>query len=484
MATYYWVGGTGTWDASTTTNWAATSGGAGGVGPPTASDNATFDGSSGSGTVTTAAGATANVVTLNNVNISIVLGAALTTTAGFFLTTGTLNLNSFNANFNDFSASNSTARTISSGTGQFFITGQNATVLNINTVTNLTYTDRATYNLSSAPSSGTRLAQHGFISTEALMPNINVSAGTDTITLNGFWYTVNFTGFSGTLNNNGRNIYGNLTVSTGMTLTAGTGKTDFRGTAAGKTITTSGKTFDFPLEFVGTGSVWSLQDNLTVGSTRLVTLSAGTLNANGNNVSLGTFASTGTTARTLTIGSGTWTVEGSGATAWNTATTGLTITASTGAISMTSASAKTFVGSGKTWPTLNQAGAGALTITGNNTFANITNSVQPTTVTLTAGSTQTVTSFTLSGTAGSLVTLNSSSAGSQATLTDSTGTNTVTNTDIKDIAAAGGATWLAYTADGNVDSGNNTGWVFASTPAFLYAEFPQEIRSFTEKRRF
>lgn len=47
MATRYWVGGNGTWDASTTTNWATVPGGAGGASAPTSSDNVVFDGSSG-----------------------------------------------------------------------------------------------------------------------------------------------------------------------------------------------------------------------------------------------------------------------------------------------------------------------------------------------------------------------------------------------------------------------------------------------------
>lgn len=52
MADRYWTG-TGNWaDAA---NWAATSGGAGGAGAPTASDNAYFNASSGSGTCTVAA---------------------------------------------------------------------------------------------------------------------------------------------------------------------------------------------------------------------------------------------------------------------------------------------------------------------------------------------------------------------------------------------------------------------------------------------
>ena len=70
MADRYWVGGNGTWDASTTTNWSATSGGAAGASAPTTADNAIFNGSSGTGTVTINAGATclnldASAVTAN-----------------------------------------------------------------------------------------------------------------------------------------------------------------------------------------------------------------------------------------------------------------------------------------------------------------------------------------------------------------------------------------------------------------------------------
>jgi hypothetical protein len=59
MATYYWVGGTGTWDGTTTTNWSLSSGGAGGAGVPTSADDAIFNSASNATlyTVTMAAGA-------------------------------------------------------------------------------------------------------------------------------------------------------------------------------------------------------------------------------------------------------------------------------------------------------------------------------------------------------------------------------------------------------------------------------------------
>lgn len=58
MANRYWVGGTGTWDTSSTTNWSTTSGGAGGASAPTSVDNVIFDAGSDAGGIFT--------VTVNN----------------------------------------------------------------------------------------------------------------------------------------------------------------------------------------------------------------------------------------------------------------------------------------------------------------------------------------------------------------------------------------------------------------------------------
>jgi len=52
MADRYWVGGTGTWDASSTAHWSSTSGGSSGASVPTLNDNVYFDTNSGGGTIT------------------------------------------------------------------------------------------------------------------------------------------------------------------------------------------------------------------------------------------------------------------------------------------------------------------------------------------------------------------------------------------------------------------------------------------------
>lgn len=64
MANRFWTGGTGSWDASTTTNWSATSGGAGGASVPTSADNVTLDTASNATSYTVTLTATANCANL------------------------------------------------------------------------------------------------------------------------------------------------------------------------------------------------------------------------------------------------------------------------------------------------------------------------------------------------------------------------------------------------------------------------------------
>lgn len=485
MADRFWVGGTGTWNGTSTTNWSTTSGGAAGASAPTNADRARFDANSGAGTVTTDATAVCQALVKDGASIDLVLGANLTMTGQLTLTAGLLDMAGFNLSCSIFRSDNTNARTLAMGAGSLDITGSGTTIFLTIPATNMVVTGSKVVNCTYSGSVGTRQIGPGF-SSEASLFDINVTAGTDIIFMasGSTFGNFNFTGFAGTLNSNPFSVYRDLTLSAGMTITGSADAITFASTnATPRVITSNGRTIDRPIVFNGVGGSWVLQDNLTVGSTRTVTLTNGTLDGNGQNVSLGSFA-LGSGAKTLTLGSGTWTVVGSG-TAWNANTnvTNLTVSASTGTINMTSASAKTFAGGAKTWPTLNQGGTGALTIQQSNTFTNITNTVQPATITLTSGTTQTVTSFGVSGTAGNLITLNSSTAGSRATLSDSSGTNSVSYTSIKDINATGGSIWDAPTTAGNVDAGNNLGWNFG-IPFNYDIEFSPALRSFTERKQF
>jgi hypothetical protein len=91
----------------------------------------------------------------------------------------------------------------------------------------------------------------------------------------------------------------------------------------------------------------------------------------------------------------------------------------TGTISLTSASAKTFAGGNVSYSgiTLNQGGNGTLTISGNNTFKTISSTAAGANTIAMGTTTQRVTtSWTASGSAGNILTVQGSSATSPCTL--------------------------------------------------------------------
>jgi hypothetical protein len=342
------------------------------------------------------------------------------------LTSGTLDLNDFDLTCNIFASSNTNTRVIAFGTGDINVTGNDGLVYNTNTATNLTVTGTPVANFTYSGSTGTRQITDGnsTTATEANAVNINITAGSDIINLsNGTKIkNLNFTGFSGSMTASstlGITIFGNLTLSSGMSNPTfdGIGFT-FGATSGTQTITSNGKTLDTPVTFDGIGGTFQLADALTLGSTRTLTLTNGTLDLNDFDLSTGLFSSNNSNTRVLTLGTGTMTITGSGSTAFNiTDGTNLTVNRDTSIINMASASAKTFAGGGKTYYRLNQGGAGILTITGANTFHDITNTTQPATITFPASTTTTVSNFSARGTSGNLISLRSSSPGTQFTLT-------------------------------------------------------------------
>lgn len=460
MATYYWVGGSGTWDNTSNTNWSLSSGGAGGAGVPNAADNVNFDANSGTAaTVTVAGTAVANIVTIDKSDITLSLSGSPTFSNTVTLTAGTITLGSNSLTALAFSSGNTNARTINFGTGRIIVTGNNTNSWSCLTTTNLVITGSRIVEANYSGSVGTRNLYHA--SAEANSVSFYVSAGTDSVNILSNATDIDFTGFAGTFVVGGRTIFGSLTLSTGMTVAAGASITTFGATSGTKTITSNGKTIDFPIIFNGIGGTWKPTDTLTLGSTRSMTLTNGTFDADGKNITVGTFATAAGGAKVLTMGSGTWTVAGA---TWNTNadSVDVTVNAGTSTITMTSGSAKTFSGGGKTFNVLNQGGAGNLTIAQSNTFANITNTIQPATVRLTAGTTQTVSALGLAGTSGNLITLDTTVAGTRATIYKATGSISLSFVSIKDIAATGGANFNAFTSNGCVNGGNNSGWDFNS----------------------
>jgi hypothetical protein len=378
---------------------------------------------------------------------------------------GGLDLNGYTIECGTFSSSNSNVRSITMGAGAIKAHSI-STVINLSTTTNLTFSGAAGLLEANGSGSNARIISLGGL----VVGDVKVSAGTGVVTLNGIdCANLDFTGFGGSISaaNGDASVRGNLTFSSGMSVADGNGAFILTAQSTGKTITTNGITVNRPFTFDGDGGGWTLADNLNIGA-RKITLTRGSFNANGFNVSAGSFESSNTNTRTLTMGSGAWSLSGT-ATVWDLTTiTGLTFNAGTAAITLTnnSATAKVFSGGGRTYPSFTWAGngSGALSIFGANSFGAFTISPRSDNGTRTAqfesGVTQTFTgSVTLTGNASNPIAIRSTEDGVQHTLSKASGTVTGAYLDVKDSNATGGATWAPGT--GSVSSGNNTGWEFA-----------------------
>lgn len=266
----------------------------------------TFSGR-GTQTVTPAGISFTQQIAVNSGSGTFRLGGALTNTntSGWTFTSGTIDLNNLNLTCVTFNGNNSNTRAIAFGTGQIVLTGNNAVIWGFNTATGFTYTGTPTVTSNYAGSTGTRTLTHGTTGgTEANAVSFAITGGTDTVSITsagtGVVKNLDFTGFAGTFNNETRTIYGNLTISSGMTLAAGSAVTTFGATSGTQQITTNGKTLNFPLTFNGAGGTFAFQDALTQGSTRAFTITNGTVQLKASATStVGSFVTSGTNQKFL-----------------------------------------------------------------------------------------------------------------------------------------------------------------------------------------
>ena len=401
-------------------------------------------------------------IVVSAVGGTVQLADALTmgSTRTFTLTNGSLNLNGFNLTAGGFSSSNANVRSITSGAGQFYcIGGTSFTLWTTATATNLTLVDRPTIYGTGTPTTSTRTiatAAHA----EAVAPNVYVTGGSDSLNISGAFLNVTTSGHTGGATLAPSTIYGNLTLGSGSNTYSSASAITFAATSGTQVITSNGVGINTPVTVNCPGATVQLADAFNMAQVSYSwTLTDGSFNANNFNVTAG-LVRAGAAFDTLTLGSGTWSITGSGPTAFS-INAAVTVVCGTSTVLMTSATAKTFVGAGKTYYNLSNGGAGALTITGANTYNDLQNTVTPATFTLPASTTTTVSALSLQGTSGNLVTLNSSTPATRATLSKASGTVDVSYLSIKDSAATGGATFLAVPDNGNIDAGNNTGWKFS-----------------------
>ena len=279
----------------------------------------TFAATSGTKTITSNVFGFPGSVTFNGAGGAWALQGNLTinSTATTTLTAGTLDLNNFTLTTGTMAGSGSGVRRLTTNSVPIIVTGNSATVVSFGTTTNMTADVAPTFNLTSNPvaSTGSRTLSWGTPSNTNVLPIINVTNGSDTFTTSGTSTIRNLTftgGFTGTLGNFGRSIYGNLTLVSGMTVSSGALTNTFTGVGS-HTITSAGQTLDFPITFDGVGGTWTLQDALTSGSSRTLTLTNGTLNLNNFTLTTGLFSSSNSNTRTLAFGTGKMVLTGNDA---------------------------------------------------------------------------------------------------------------------------------------------------------------------------
>ena len=471
MAARFWVGGTGTWNASATTNWSATTGGASGASAPTSADAVTFDVNSGTGTCTTASGAVALSTTVNSSTLALTFGAAFTQTGAFTLTLGAIDLVSYTLSCGAFSSSNPNVRSIAFGTGNITLPGTSTATIwtNANT-TNFSRTGTPVVNVTGNAASGiTRTILSGnsntLISNLAISFVISGGQSGSTVALPQHMLDLTFTStYFGThsIANTNNFCYGNMTFGVNMGALPTNGNSLlFPGTTI---FTTNGKTLNMQIiaYIAAATNTFTLADNFTSSTT--LSINSGTFNTNNFNISCGDLSG-GSTTKTLNFGTSTITItNGTTFSGFSLTSTGTTYNVGSCSIVFTASGINFAVfngGSGATFPSVVMSGSGTLIIGGSATAQTITtlsNTVQPCTISLLGSAgTLTVTNFNLAGTAGNLVTFNSLTPGTARTISKATGTINAQYLSITDSIATGGATWKATNS---TNGGNNTGWLF------------------------
>jgi hypothetical protein len=277
--------------------------------------------------------------------------------------------------------------------------------------------------------------------------------------------SINCTGFTGEISGpTNITVAGSVTLVSGMTYSH-TGTMSFTGTG---TLTTAGKTFS-AVTVNGSGITLTLGDALDMGG-RTLTLTQGTFNAANYNVTCGIFSSSNSNIRTITMGSGLWTLGGI-VTVWNTATTtNLTFNKNTANILLTNttAAARTFSGGGLSFNKLTiggAAGTSTLTLAGANTFSELasTKTVAHTITFPLTGNGSSFGVWSVTGTAGNVVTLNSSGAGARRSFNLTNVTSGLDYLSVTDIGVNQANRF--YVGANSTNGGNNSNVIFTAPPA-------------------
>lgn len=268
----------------------------------------------------------------------------------------------------------------------------------------------------------------------------------------------------------GSSIYGDLKL--GTTNPSGTATLSFQNQDITSTITSNGRTLPCPIIIDCLGGTVDLADALATSNT--FTLTSGTYSTANFAHTSTTVNISGTSTRTLSMGSGLFTLTGTG-TVWNAATiTGLTFNKDTANIllSDTSATARFFQGGTLTYNKLTIGGATGASTTSMQGACSFSELASTKTVahTISFDANQTITTWSVTGTSGNVVTVNSSTVGTLRILTITNKTSGINYLNIKDIQSVNTAPVTFWAGANSTNAGNNKNIAFAdgaTTQAYI-----------------
>jgi len=262
------------------------------------------------------------------------------------------------------------------------------------------------------------------------------------------------------------NWHGSHTLSSAITVT-GTSNQSFQGRGT-TDFTSAGRTITFPITLNVPGGTFSLQD--AFNSSNSLTHNRGTVDANNYNLTCTTFSSSNSNTRTITMGSGLWTISGTGV-AWDLSTsTNLTFNKNTANIllSDTTTTARTFRAGGLTYNKLTiggTTGTSTLSLIGltNTSFAELASTKTVAHTISLVNTISTINTWSVTGTPGNVVTFRPPIAGSRQNFTLTNVTSGIDYLSVQDIREVSGNKF--YVGANSTDGGNNVNVYFTAAPA-------------------
>lgn len=264
-------------------------------------------------------------------------------------------------------------------------------------------------------------------------------------------------------------INGSLTLISGLTLSTASSITFIgRGSFVYKSFNISNPT---SITINAPGGTLTMKSDFTMGAPSTFTLSSGTLDVqdSGNNWNMNfpgsRFTMSGSGAKTLKMGNGTWTMTST--LPWSISTTNLTFFANSSTIKLneTSNTDISFTGAGLSYNNLyfsRGASTANITITGSNSFNNLRDDGSAAhSILFTAGTTQTISSWSVSGVStATAITLNSTNTSTFALTQSGTSQLCADYLNIQHSVATGN--WYAgsHSVNNQATASAGTGWNF------------------------